>query len=384
MLNVELFQPAAHQEDGARDKILKQMDRENALALSAGERLRWFYLQKVGHPELKRVTVQVKHLLEPDNDTKIVSVVGMPSIGKTTLAESLCELLADRNGNDVHASEIPLLYVRTPANGEKSLSWVGFYTAVLEAAQEMLLNKKRDALVVNGRLELIRGSRATLSELRGLIERMLRNRNVRYLVIDEVMHLLRTKQYEHVMDTLKSLADAHSTKLVLLGANDLAELMTNYGQVARRSEIVHYMPYPTSANPIEAPGAAFLGVKEVPDAQKPFVEQLRKLQGQWPCREVPDLVGIWPLFLDPCLGSIGLLKLALLRLAALQMQAKDERFNPAMLARCFKPKKQLKVILSEAEAIDGYLKEARYGDSPLGSKAKVIELYQQHLQRKAA
>lgn len=384
MLNVELFQPAIQKQDDARDKALKQLDRQSALSLPARDRLRWFYLLKVEHPELKHVTAQVKHLLGPDNDTKIVSVVGMPSIGKTTLAESLCDILEGCSGEEIHSSEIPLLYVRTPANGDKALSWVGFYSAMLEAGQEMLLSKKRYAQVVSGRLELIRGSRPTLSELRGLIERMLRNRNVSYLVIDEVMHLLRTKQYEHVMDTLKSLADAHSTKLVLLGANDLAELMTNYGQVARRSEIVHYRPYPTSADPIEAPGAAFLGVKQVPDAQKPFVEQLRKLQGQWPCQDAPDLVGIWPLFLDPCLGSIGLLKLALLRLAALQIQAKDERFNPAMLARCFKPKKQLKVILSEAEAIEGYLKEARYGDSPLGSKAKVIELYQQHLQRKAA
>ena len=72
------------------------------------------------------------------------------------------------------------------------------------------------------------------------------------------------------------------------------------------------------------------------------------------------------------------------KVAALQIQAKNERFDPAMLAKCFKPKKQLKVILAEAEAIEGYLKEARYGDSPLGPKAKVIELYLQHLQRKAA
>jgi hypothetical protein len=384
MLNTELLQPSAPKPICNRDETLKKMDRESALALPARERLRWFYLQRVGHPELERVTAQVKQLLEPDNDTKIVSVVGMPSIGKTTLAESLCELLEECDQEDLHSSEIPLLYARTPANGEKALSWVGFYNAVLEAGQEMLISKRREVVEVGGRLQLIRGGRPTLHELRGLIERMLRNRNVRYLVIDEVMHLLRTKQYEHVMDTLKSLADAHATKLVLLGANDLAELITNYGQVARRGEIVHYRPYPTSANPIDAPGAAFLGLTQVPDAQKPFVDQLAKFQRQWPCQEVPDLVGIWPLFLDPCLGSIGLLKLAVLRLAALQMKAKKERFAPAMLGRCFKPKKQLKVILSEAEKINGYLKDAAYGDSPLGSRDRVIELYHLHLQRKAA
>jgi hypothetical protein len=138
------------------------MDRNGALALPAVDRLRWFSLRRVGHRELNAVTAQVKQLLEPHNDTKIVSVVGMPSIGKTTLAESLSEVLLGSNGPEIHSSEMPLLYARTPANGDKALSWVGFYTAVLESGQEMLLSKKRDAVAVSGRLELIRCSRATL------------------------------------------------------------------------------------------------------------------------------------------------------------------------------------------------------------------------------
>lgn len=47
---------------------------------------------------------------------------------------------------------------------------------------------------------------ATVDEYREFIEEMVHQRRIRYLVIDEALHLLRHDQYERLMDTLKSLA----------------------------------------------------------------------------------------------------------------------------------------------------------------------------------
>ncbi|PHN95791.1 hypothetical protein CSC81_18645, partial [Tenacibaculum discolor] len=86
------------------------------------------------------------------------------------------------------------------------------------------------------------------------------------------------------MDTLKSLAYAHpDTKLVLIGTHKIADLMIQYGQVARRSEIIHFKRYKLTSKE---------GAKQTPD-ELAYIDQLKKFESIWPCNEVPNLQIAW-------------------------------------------------------------------------------------------
>lgn len=339
----------------AVDARLRSLSRDAVLALAPSLRMRWFFLLQAAHPELMRVTGALEELLMPDNETKIVSIIGMTGIGKTTLAHSLQTVLTAKFADQAHASELPVVYVPSPANGEKSLSWTGLYSKILEAGREPLIHKKRAQSVSGGELQVIRGGRATLTELRNFIEHMLRVRNVRILIIDEVLHLLRFESYAAVMDTLKSLADAHTTKLVLIGSYDIAERMIEYGQVARRGEIIHYRRYtPGTINPAR-----------LTDDQEAFRQQVAKFQVDWPCRWTPNLQNIWGALMTHSLGSVGMLKSHLLRLASLQMANSDEQLTLRHIQHFLKPPKAAMKILNETTAGEALLRGACYGDSPL-------------------
>ena len=63
---------------------------------------------------------------------------------------------------------------------------------------------------------------------------------MRLIVIDESMHQLRFDENAAIMDALKSLADIHHPKLVLIGTYQITPLMIDYGQLARRTAILRY------------------------------------------------------------------------------------------------------------------------------------------------
>jgi hypothetical protein len=362
----ELLEAATKPEPLDADDRLRGIPREEAMTLTPALRLRWFYLVQVRHAELKRVTEDLMELLEANIEVKVVSIIGMTGIGKTTLASTLLNSLLVRFGEGAVPSDVPVIYVRAPANGQKSLSWTGLYKRILEAGHDVMIGQKRAATVTDGELRVRRGGRTNLTELRDFIEEMLKQRNVRVLVIDEALHLLRFDEYSAIMDTLKSLADIHHTKLLLIGTYDISELMIEYGQVARRSEIIHYRRYVVGEIKADAP---------TPD-QDEFRQQVVKFQSLWPCAEVPNLEAIWPELMKASLGSIGLLKAMLLRLLSLQMAGKGELITKPMLKKFSKAPRALRKIEEETVAGEATLIGACYGDSIFGAKDDLDTLMQ--------
>jgi flagellar biosynthesis GTPase FlhF len=70
------------------DATLATKTRPQALQLCPEQRMRWFYLRQVNHSEPSRVARDLDELLDPNNDTKIIAIIGPTGIGKTTGAHS--------------------------------------------------------------------------------------------------------------------------------------------------------------------------------------------------------------------------------------------------------------------------------------------------------
>lgn len=348
------------------DATLATLTRNQALQLCPEQRMRWFYLRQVNHSELSRVARDLDELLDPNNDTKIIAIIGPTGIGKTTLATNILTKLVDRFTAQRQPHEVPIIYVSAPANGDKSMSWKTLYRRIQTAAGEKHIDLQRQTQVSEGEMHAVRGERASLAHMREMLETVIRKRNVRVIVIDEALHLLRFDQNAAIMDTLKSLADIHQTKLVLIGTYQIAPLMIEYGQLARRSAILHYRRYeiPQKSNP-----------QKPTDSQTSFKEAVVKLQSQWPCVEVPQLEAVWETLMNASLGSVGLLKSQLLQLASLQMLRRGEKFEAKDLQRAVKPPKQLRMIEAETLAGEQDLIGACYGDADFGSEEVMNELF---------
>jgi energy-coupling factor transporter ATP-binding protein EcfA2 len=320
-------------------------------------RMRWFYLLQLSHRELERVFSDLLELMEPDNDVKIISVIGMTGIGKTTLARELMPLLEGQYGVVGRPDQCPVLHVSAPANGEKSLSWRLLYRRILQAGEEPAIDHKRLSQVVDGKLEAVKGSGKSLGDLRELVEKMLLKRRVKALIVDEALHLLRFNDYSAIMDTLKSLADMGETKLLLIGTHQIAALMIEYGQVVRRSEIVHYRRYLIDPK----------GSKAASADEAEYCKQLQKFQDNWPCKQRPNLLAIWRTLMLGSLGSIGLTKSTLLRLLAQQLAEPQEQLREIFFRKAFKGKKSLRILEAEAVAGEEMLEGACYGDGYLSA-----------------
>ncbi|MEO6277369.1 ATP-binding protein [Roseateles sp.] len=348
------------------DATLATMTRNQVLQLCPEQRMRWFYLRQVNHSELSRVARDLDELLDPNNDTKIIAIIGPTGIGKTTLATNILTKLVDRFTSQRQPHEVPIIYVSAPANGDKSMSWKTLYRRIQTAAGEKHIDLQRQTQVSEGEIHAVRGERASLAHMREMLEAVIRKRNVRVIVIDEALHLLRFDQNAAIMDTLKSLADIHQTKLVLIGTYQIAPLMIEYGQLARRSAILHYRRYAIRQNS---------NPQKLTDEQTSFKEAVVKLQSQWPCAEVPHLEAIWDALMNASLGSVGLLKSQLLQLASLQMKRKGEKFEAKDLQRAVKPPKQLQKIEAETLAGEQDLIGACYGEADFGSEEVMTALF---------
>ncbi|KQP17051.1 hypothetical protein ASF45_27930 [Pseudorhodoferax sp. Leaf265] len=356
------------------DAQIVGLTREAALQLPVAMRLRWFYLRQIKHAKLLQVYRDLSELLEPTNDVTILSLVGMTGIGKTTLAQQIVPRLIERYG-DVPDNEIPVIYVKVPANGDRATSWKALYQRMFTGAREILGNKR---IVLDKetekQLRYTTNKRASLTNLREVLEPLFENRKVRVLILDEAAHLARFQDYAATMDTLKSLSDIGNIKILLIGSYDIVELVSDYGQVTRRGEVVHYRRYAVAPKPDEG--------KEGTVDQRQFQDVLAAFEAVWPSHNVPNLQALWHEWMHQCLGSVGLLKLSLLRLAALQLHAKGEQLNVGMLKKIFKTPKALQQLEREAAEGENELVGRCYGDC--GFDAEKLAFLHQMMNQKGA
>jgi hypothetical protein len=327
---------------------LQSFTRTQVLALAPEDKMKYLYSVQVRHAALERVAKELATLLSPYNETKILAIIGATGVGKTTLAKRLLKSLVERLANDgvTDQSSVPFIYMSTPANGAKSVSWTAIYEKALNTGDEVLVDRKHLVVESEGYVSVRPKRYKSLGALREALEKMLKNRHTRVMVIDEAFHLLRFGDYSAVMDTLKSLVDETHVKMILLGSYDLFDLASEYGQVARRAEILHFRRY---------------NRKVKADCDE-FARIVGKLQAFWPMQHIPNFVAISDELMEATLGCVGLLKALLLNALNLQCEKKG-KWDPRFLARAAKSMKLLDRIRREIDVGEEKILGATYGES---------------------
>jgi hypothetical protein len=142
------------------------------------------------------------------------------------------------------------------------------------------------------------------------------------------------------------LVNRTNTKLVLVGSYELFQLVTDHGQVARRSEILHFPRY----------------YRDDKDDVVEFRRIVKMFQSHWPCETVPNFEAVSNELLEATLGCTGLLKALLLRCLVLQ-QRKKGRWDPRMLVVAAKSVAIVNKLREEIERGEQTIASADYGES---------------------
>lgn len=218
--------------------------------LSRDELLKAFKDVRVKHPRIGQLFRETDLLLAPYSGADIVLLIGPTGVGKTTATTAMLENTY-REQAVVMAEDmnfIPAVQIEAPSAGERAFSWRLLYSALLEALNEPLIGRKLDSTdSVSTQLKKRTGvDNKMLSGLRLSVERALKERRTRYVIIDEAVHILRQASERELpvyMDTLKSLSNICGVTFVLVGSYDLFDIMSLSGQLARRTHTVHFTRY---------------------------------------------------------------------------------------------------------------------------------------------
>jgi len=183
------------------------------------------------------------------------------------------------------------------------------------------------------------------------IEQALRHRRPGAVFVDEAQHLARMSSGRRLadqLDVIKSIASRTQTIHVLLGPYELLSFRNLSGQLSRRTVDLHFARYRAESK----------------EDLRIFRNVVLTFQGQLPCDQDVDLVGIWDFLYERSLGCVGVLKDWLARSLSAAFRS-AARLDRRMLERTALSTAQCEKILAEAREGEARLIESHESSSRL-------------------
>ena len=319
----------------ARTDVLYPRELE---AAAAPVRLAYFKDSIVAHPMFDAKLAELRSLVGSGLRGTMLVLVGPAGVGKSALGEVLCQMenreYFDTVPDDPH--RIPAAWVEAWASERDRFDWVDFYESILGALQIPLIGESVPEIkrTLAGREVVMpvfdRHPRPTLRILRQRLRRALVMRSPALIFVDEASNILLSREHEHVKrqaNTLRSIVNRADTRLLLTGAYELYELVTQSGQLARRGEVIHFRPYQQ-------------------DEAEQFMLGLIALQNCMPLSRRPSLGCFVDKLFEQSLGCIGHLKRILVRAMSIAM-AEGKQIDDSILLHSFYPPATLERLRQE-------------------------------------
>lgn len=302
-------------------------------------------------------------MLEAGNNANLILVCGPTGVGKSTLGGFLVEAELKNQAIALAANPgyVPAIRIEAPASGEREFSWRLLYQRILSAL-EGELDAPRTTYGLDpasGRVVRPVGNQTNrLASLRTAVERSLRHRGTRFIIVDEAAHMMRQchpHRLEQQLDTLKSLSNESGVQWILLGSYDLFELVSLSGQLARRTHVIHFGRYRQDDD------------TDVRD----FKLCLAQLSDGMSALAGIDLLRYAEVFHQNTLGCIGTLRTVLIRLSLLVTKKgwSEETLRTALLTEAQVTQIMREIVDGEESIAPGL--QRRLSAAPLEKRRRI-------------